>query len=200
MGEGDGVGDGGGFFGLKPEVAQKNMEQIITKAGFPCDIFKATSTDQGAAWEEEQARLVSWIQSLPKPVGIMACNDERGLQVVPLTPLDGLRVTHEMTLVEGDCTNWDEGWRLPELRQAKPARRPEIVLRGTWPAGCERTVAINVVDRDDFIARHVRALWKSLGGTWRGKVREGVAPADAQLHDMARPQPVAQAKPARLVV
>jgi len=116
--------------------------------------------------------------------------DERGLQVVPLTPLAGLRITHEMTLVQGDCRTWDEGWRTPELRDAirhpevrpgRGLRQPELVLRGTWPAGCDRALAINVLDRNEYIERHFRALWTALGGRWRGKLREGVAPADAVL-------------------
>jgi D-alanyl-D-alanine carboxypeptidase/D-alanyl-D-alanine-endopeptidase (penicillin-binding protein 4) len=107
--------------------------------------------------------------------------DERGLQVLPLTPLAGVRVTHEMTLVDGDCSRWDEGWKTPELRAAKPGRQMDVVLRGTWPVRCERTVAFNVIERNDYIARLVRGLWTGLGGRWRGGVREGSTPADARL-------------------
>lgn len=33
-------------------------------------------------WEKRQAELVSWLESLPKPIGIMACNDLRGQHVL----------------------------------------------------------------------------------------------------------------------
>ncbi|HOB76171.1 MAG TPA: XylR family transcriptional regulator [Phycisphaerae bacterium] len=33
-------------------------------------------------WDEDQERIAKWIQSLPKPCGLMACNDPRGQQVV----------------------------------------------------------------------------------------------------------------------
>ena len=35
-------------------------------------------------WDQEKQRLANWITSLPKPIGIMACNDERGLQLLDL--------------------------------------------------------------------------------------------------------------------
>jgi D-alanyl-D-alanine carboxypeptidase/D-alanyl-D-alanine-endopeptidase (penicillin-binding protein 4) len=107
--------------------------------------------------------------------------DERGLQVLPLTPLAGVRVTHEMTLVDGDCSRWDEGWKAPEVRPAKPGRQMDVVLRGSWPARCDRGVAFNVIERNDYIARLVRGLWTGMGGRWRGTVRDGVAPADARV-------------------
>lgn len=108
-------------------------------------------------------------------------DEQRGLQVLPLTPLAGVRVTHEMTLVDGDCSRWDEGWKAPELRQPRPGRQMDVVLRGTWPARCDRTVAFNVIERNDYIGRLVRGLWAASSGRWRGGVREGLAPADARL-------------------
>jgi serine-type D-Ala-D-Ala carboxypeptidase/endopeptidase (penicillin-binding protein 4) len=105
--------------------------------------------------------------------------DERGLQVVPITPLAGVRVTHEMTLVDGDCSTWDDGWLPPEVRPHRITRNLDVVLRGSWPVRCDRAVEVNVIERNDYIGRMFRALWSGLGGRWKGAVREGAAPADA---------------------
>jgi D-alanyl-D-alanine carboxypeptidase/D-alanyl-D-alanine-endopeptidase (penicillin-binding protein 4) len=107
--------------------------------------------------------------------------DERGLQVQPLTRLAGVRITHEMQLVDGDCSTWDEGWQPPLVKPPGLGRQMDVVLRGTWPVRCERTLALNVIERNDYIARLLRQLWSELGGRWRGPVREGVAPADARV-------------------
>ncbi len=107
--------------------------------------------------------------------------DDRGLQLRPQTPLAGVRVTHEMTLVDGDCSGWDDGWQVPLVRPARPGRQMDVVLRGSWPVRCERAVEFNVIERNDYIARLVRGLWAGLGGRWRGAVAEGPTPADARL-------------------
>jgi D-alanyl-D-alanine carboxypeptidase/D-alanyl-D-alanine-endopeptidase (penicillin-binding protein 4) len=107
--------------------------------------------------------------------------DERGLQLRPLMPLAGVRVTHQMTLFDGDCNRWDEGWQPPLVRPAGPGRQMDVVLRGAWPARCDTTIEFNVIERDDFIARLVRGLWTEMGGRWRGGVAEGVTPADARV-------------------
>lgn len=47
-----------------------------------CHVFPAVIPVEQADWEADQEQLARWIRSLPKPVGVMACNDERGLQVL----------------------------------------------------------------------------------------------------------------------
>ena len=118
--------------------------------------------------------------------------DERGLQVLPITRLHGVRVTHEMQLVDGDCSRWDDGWLPPQVRPPGPGRQMDVVLRGSWPVRCERTLSLNVIERNDYIARLVRQLWADLGGRWRGPVREGVAPADARVLAERQSRPLSE--------
>ncbi len=90
--------------GINPSLDERRefFQQIITKADFPCDVFKAVHPDQRAGWEEEQALLVEWIQSLPKPVGVMACNDERGLQVLDACRRCGVAVPDDVAVIGVD--------------------------------------------------------------------------------------------------
>jgi LacI family transcriptional regulator len=53
-------------------------------------------------WEEEQERLAAWIASLPKPVGVMACNDERGLQVLDACRRAGASVPEQVAVIGVD--------------------------------------------------------------------------------------------------
>lgn len=49
-----------------------------------------------------QAALVRWLQDLPKPVGLMACNDDRGRQVIEACKLAGLRVPEDVAIIGVD--------------------------------------------------------------------------------------------------
>lgn len=51
-------------------------------------------------WDANQTTaLCSWIQSLPKPVAIMACNDMRALQVISAAQAAGLLVPEEVAVL-----------------------------------------------------------------------------------------------------
>jgi LacI family transcriptional regulator len=90
--------------GLNPSLdeRQEQFKEQVKKAGFECTIFPASNPDAQAGWEEEQKTLVAWIQSLPKPVGVMAANDERGLQVLDACRRCGAGVPDEVAVIGVD--------------------------------------------------------------------------------------------------
>jgi LacI family transcriptional regulator len=53
-------------------------------------------------WRHEQPGMVSWLRSLPKPVGLMACNDVCGRQVLQACVTAGLRVPDDVAVVGVD--------------------------------------------------------------------------------------------------
>jgi D-alanyl-D-alanine carboxypeptidase/D-alanyl-D-alanine-endopeptidase (penicillin-binding protein 4) len=85
-----------------------------------------------------------------------------------------------MTLVQADCSKWEDGWKLPEAVREKNGRI-KVLLHGTFPKDCARTYSINVLDRDDYIDRLFRQKWKELGGKFSGKVVAGTAPPESTL-------------------
>lgn len=50
----------------------------------------------------EQRRLARWLWGLPKPVGVMACNDDLGEQVIEACKVAGLRVPDEVAVLGAD--------------------------------------------------------------------------------------------------
>ncbi|MFC0252336.1 D-alanyl-D-alanine carboxypeptidase/D-alanyl-D-alanine endopeptidase [Massilia consociata] len=94
--------------------------------------------------------------------------------------LDRVSIGSNMTLVDADCSKWEDGWKLPQAVRQKDGRI-RVVLQGTFPKECARTYSINVLDRDDYLERLFRQKWKELGGTFSGKAVEGVAPPDSRL-------------------
>ncbi len=61
-------------------------------------------------------------------------------------------------------------------------------LAGSYPASCgEKTWSIAYSDPASFNARHLEALWRSIGGQLRGRVRYGAAPALAASFEQVSP-------------
>jgi LacI family transcriptional regulator len=53
----------------------------VSHHGFVCTVYESPRAGL-QAWKHDQTRLLEWLQSLPKPVGIFATNDLRGQHVL----------------------------------------------------------------------------------------------------------------------
>ncbi|WP_371876369.1 D-alanyl-D-alanine carboxypeptidase [Pseudoduganella chitinolytica] len=93
--------------------------------------------------------------------------DGRTLTASMLPELDKVDVKPALALVDGDCAKWDAGWLPPTVERRDT--RLTVVLHGTFPRNCRKNVGINVLDRDDYADRLVRATWQRLGGTLTGR-------------------------------
>ena len=63
---------------------------------------RATKDPGLNGWQEELAGLADWLEGLPKPVGVMGCNDDRAHQVIEACKLAGLRVPEEVAVIGAD--------------------------------------------------------------------------------------------------
>jgi LacI family transcriptional regulator, galactose operon repressor len=82
------------------------FERMAAQAGCQASSYPAVrkSSKAGGAlsWEQERASLVQWLEGLPKPVGIMACYDQRGWQVLEVCRGIGLGVPDEVAVIGVD--------------------------------------------------------------------------------------------------
>jgi LacI family transcriptional regulator len=78
--------------------------ETVTAHGAHCELFKPLKhpADDPSPWEREQSQLVDWLTSLPKPIGVMASNDEKGLQVLDACQRAGVRVPDEVAVIGVD--------------------------------------------------------------------------------------------------
>ncbi len=53
-------------------------------------------------WEEEEHGLARWLSELPKPVGVLACNDQRGREVLSACALAGIAVPEKVAVIGVD--------------------------------------------------------------------------------------------------
>ena len=83
-------------------------------------------------------------------------------------------------LTDGTCGSaWYEGIRMDLAETGAVAR---LILTGSYPAACgEKTRSVSVMSHPQFVAGVFRQLWKELGGTFNGGLREGILPAEARL-------------------
>lgn len=84
--------------------------------------------------------------------------------------LQGVTIGSDMTLVNADCTAWEDGWQRPDAVTG-PDGVIRVTLHGTFPKNCATTYAINVIDRQAYVDRLVRTEWKRLGGRFVGPSR-----------------------------
>jgi LacI family transcriptional regulator len=75
-----------------------NFVKHVEQAGYRCAQFELAPEDF-ADWEGEQDKLARWLESLPKPVGIMACYDICGQQVLDVCRRIGVPVPDEVALI-----------------------------------------------------------------------------------------------------
>ena len=126
------------------------------------------------------------IRSTPRPDGKPATR----VRVAMQPELDGVTVDTDMKLIDADCATWENGWKIPEA-VPRPGGGIKVVLHGTFPKNCVASESINVIDRQEYVARLVRRLWKTLGGTLTGTAVEGATPPGARLlaEHVSRPLP-----------
>ena len=73
----------------------------VREAGFETNYYDYNEPKSVSrrSWEAEQGIVVEWLRSLPKPVGVMASNDDRGQHILEACKLAGLRVPEELAII-----------------------------------------------------------------------------------------------------
>jgi LacI family transcriptional regulator len=80
-----------------------HFRRLAAEAGCDCSVHMTeTGGDRAADWAAEQDDLATWIQGLPKPVGVFACFDIRGRQVLDACRMLGVRVPDEVAVIGVD--------------------------------------------------------------------------------------------------
>lgn len=95
-----------GFVGIPGRVwsdrRQRSFVQRVCQAGIQPWIYSDSSARRERQWTMDQPQLAAWLKELPKPVGVMACNDDRGREVLEACRAAGLQVPEEVCVVGVD--------------------------------------------------------------------------------------------------
>ncbi len=109
----------------------------------------------------------------------MSAQADGSVRASAVPPLPGLAFSSTMSLNDKRCADWDDDWQPAAVSTS--AAGTQIELRGAFPRGCTRRVALQLLDRSEMAGLMFRALWQNLGGSWAGRVREAAAPAGAAV-------------------
>jgi LacI family transcriptional regulator len=82
-------------------VRQKTFTSYLAEHGFECTVFPDPGGGDGR-WAHDPNRLETWLRTLPTPVGVMACNDTCGRQVLEACLRAGRNVPDEVAVVGVD--------------------------------------------------------------------------------------------------
>ena len=78
------------------------FKKFIEDAGFKLFVYGEGRSKKYKTWEKEQSYMSEWLKTLPKPIGIMACNDDRGNHVLEACKIANLNVPEEVSVIGVD--------------------------------------------------------------------------------------------------
>ncbi|HLA83646.1 MAG TPA: DNA-binding transcriptional regulator [Thermoguttaceae bacterium] len=68
-----------------------------------CDVYSCRAQSpqrfRDDTWELEMEHVVHWVERLPKPVGVMTCDDFRGLQLLEACAIAGIAVPQDVAVI-----------------------------------------------------------------------------------------------------
>jgi LacI family transcriptional regulator len=82
---------------------EEHFVQFANEAGCECHVYRGkSSVEKDYSWTRERRRLSAWIRKLPKPVGIMACYDFRGQQLLDVCRELDIAVPEQVAVIGVD--------------------------------------------------------------------------------------------------
>ncbi len=109
-----------------------------------------------------------------------------GLTVVTEPPLDGFMLDNRLSPNGGkvNCDNWDDLFQVQPLGDS-------VVLQGDYALECgEREQNLSVMPHTRYVGALFGAIWKELGGSIKGRERDGLVSANAILFSTHRSEPL----------
>lgn len=78
------------------------FQQRVLNAGCHMEFYRPPQNARKISSENDQQSLADWLTTLPKPVGVMACIDERAQQVADACKMANLSVPEQVAIVGVD--------------------------------------------------------------------------------------------------
>lgn len=76
--------------------------QHNAKAGFKTHVYSSPKNNKKIDWENEQRHVCNWLKTVPKPAGLLACNDDRGQHILEVCKRLGFKVPEDVAVIGVD--------------------------------------------------------------------------------------------------
>lgn len=164
------------------EERQNEFFRLVTAAGLHCHVYsqahqfrKENTAKYEVSGIKDGAQVANWIRQLPKPVGLMACNDMRGQQVLDACRAIGVAVPEEVAVIGVDndevvCNlaepplssvvpdaarvGYEAAMLLSEMMAGKKVRQTEIYIKPNRIITRRSTEVLAIEDRRIAVAAH----------------------------------------------
>ncbi len=83
-------------------VRRKSFQRHLKPAGRKVHFLKTPAEGYETSWKAEHAKMGRWLKSLPRPVGVMACNDDVAHHLVEACKAVGLHVPDQVGIIGVD--------------------------------------------------------------------------------------------------
>ncbi|MHC5146986.1 MAG: DNA-binding transcriptional regulator [Planctomycetota bacterium] len=80
----------------------RSFIKALADKGFKCHCYQQPRSLSKRLWENEQYIMAKWLRSLPKPIGVMTCNDDRAQQVIDACKIENLHVPEQVSVLGVD--------------------------------------------------------------------------------------------------
>lgn len=151
---------------------EKAFQRILSEQGFRAHVYRQPKRLRDRVWEREQEFLSRWIGQLPTPIGLFACDDDRGREVLEACSLAGLHVPEDVAVIGVDndevfcelayppltsiALNAEAaGYRAAELLEGMMQgriRKPQRIVVETLGVVTRRSTEVVAVEDEDVVA------------------------------------------------
>ena len=86
------------------EKRERAFVEAIRERGYETRVYRPPlRAGRPLRWEKEESILSAWLKELPKPIGVMACNDQRGREILDACEQCGISSPEHVAVVGVDA-------------------------------------------------------------------------------------------------
>ena len=95
-----------GFFGFNDvcwsDERCEGFREVVEEAGFGDSFYIYNTQDIDHLWYYERPKMAAWLRMIPKPIAIMACDDNQGNNLIEACHTAGIKIPSEVAVMGVD--------------------------------------------------------------------------------------------------